>query len=271
MLARTATTALAVALVAASAVGVIRVRQLESVSRDRSQSSHDVTTRTALGTAAQPPRDNAKSAAPDSVDLRSRTEADVEAHEPDAFERLPAVTFHNRNSKQSLTIKLYGQAGQIDDTVAAELDSLLADTRDPKQPKTAPIDRRLLQLLYRTAYHFDTLSIEVTSAFRAPGRKREGLHALGRAIDFAIVGVKAEELASYLRKQPRVGVGIYTHRRTRFVHLDVREQSYHWLDASPPGRTWRGMSIGDRSLAARDAAYRKEDDWPEALLIPRNE
>lgn len=271
MRARTAKAAVVVAVVAASAVGVIRAGQHGSISRDRSRTSHDAVASATAGTLAQTSHDAAASAAPGRVDLPSRQEADVVAHEPDAFERLPAVTFHNRNSKQTLTTKLYGQAGRIDDAAAAELDSLLADTRDPKQPKTAPIDRRLLQLLYRTAYHFGTLSIEVTSAFRAPGRKREGLHALGRAIDFAITGVKAEELASYLRKQPRVGVGIYTHRRTRFVHLDVREQSYHWLDASPPGRTWRGMSIGDRSLVARDAAYCREDDWPEASLEPRNE
>ena len=162
------------------------------------------------------------------ANLPSESETHIVAHEPDAFERLPAVTFHSRNGKHTLTTRLYRLAGQIDEAAAAELDTLLADTRDPKQPKTTPIDRRLLQLLYRTAYHFDTLSIEVTSAFRSPGRRREGLHALGRAIDFAIAGVKAEELASYLRKLPRVGVGIYTHRRTRFVHLDVREQSYHW-------------------------------------------
>lgn len=188
----------------------------------------------------------------------------------DPFEHLPTVTLHNRNSKQSLSTKLYGQAGQIDESAATQLDLLLADTRDPKHPMATLLDRRLLQLLFRTAYHFNARSVEVTSAFRMPGRRREGLHALGRAVDFAIEGVKVEELASYLRKQPRVGVGVYTHRRTRFVHLDVREQSYHWLDASPPGRTWRGLSIGDSRLAARDAGYRKEDDWPELPLVPRD-
>jgi uncharacterized protein YcbK (DUF882 family) len=189
----------------------------------------------------------------------------------DPFERLPAVTFHNRNGERSLTTRLYGQAGQIDESAATSLDAVLADTRDPKQPKTTQIDRRLLQLLYRTAYHYEIYRIEVTSAYRMQGRKREGLHALGRAIDFAMPGVKAQDLASYLRKLARVGVGVYTHARTRFVHLDVREQSYHWLDASPPGRSWRGMSIGDKSLAKRDAAYDRASDWPEGLTAPKDQ
>jgi uncharacterized protein YcbK (DUF882 family) len=186
----------------------------------------------------------------------------------DAFERLPAITIANRNSKQSLTTRLYAGAGEIDESAAARLDAVCADTRDPKQPKITHIDRRLLQLIFRTAYHFQAARIEITSAYRMPGRKREGLHALGRAIDFSIPGVSPEALASYLRTLPRVGVGVYTHPRTRFVHLDVRVRSYHWLDASPPGRSWRGMAIGDKSLPVRDARYQKEDDWPEGLPAP---
>ena len=41
-------------------------------------------------------------------------------------------------------------------------------------------------------------------------------------------------VAAYLRGVPRVGVGLYTHPRTRWVHLDVRDRSYHWADATPP-------------------------------------
>ena len=31
-----------------------------------------------------------------------------------------------------------------------------------------------------------------------------------------------------------MGVGVYTNPLTQYVHLDVRERSYHWIDASPP-------------------------------------
>lgn len=193
----------------------------------------------------------------------------VAAPVPGPFTHLPAVTIRSRSGAVALSAKLYLGSGEIDETVAARLDHVLSDMRDPRQPKTSTIDRRLLQLLYRTAYHFQVNQIDVTSAYRFQQRRREGLHALGKAIDFSLPGVKAEALASYLRTLPRVGVGIYTHRRTRFVHLDVRDQSYHWLDASPPGRTWRGMSIGNRSLARRDAEYQREQDWPEGFAPPR--
>jgi hypothetical protein len=64
-------------------------------------------------------------------------------------------------------------------------------------------------------------------------------------------------------------VGIYTHPKTSYVHLDDREHSFHWLDASPPGRTWREMSLGGGvSLIQRDAAYARADDWPEGMRPP---
>jgi hypothetical protein len=128
--------------------------------------------------------------------------------------------------------------------------------------------RRTLQLVVRAALHFRVREVEVVSAYRKPGRRREGPHASGRALDFKLPGVPARMLASYLRQLPRVGVGVYTHPKTAFVHLDTREQSFHWLDASPPGRHWREQSLGSAGLAKRDAAYRPANDWPEGLLPP---
>lgn len=192
------------------------------------------------------------------------------AARPDAFDALPAVTFYQRSRKRSARYRLYLTGGVVDPRVARELDEFLADVRDPKQPRIGHIDRRLLRLVFRAAYHFEAKQIDVLSAYREQIRRREGLHAHGRALDFSIPGVKLELLASYLRTAARVGVGIYTHRRTRFVHLDVRDRSYHWLDASPPGRTWRGISIGDRSLAARDRSYDEGNDWPEGLPNPHS-
>ena len=69
-------------------------------------------------------------------------------------------------------------------------------------------------------------------------------------------------LAAYLRGLPRVGVGIYTHPRTQFVHLDVRDQSYHWLDASPPGVKWREMQLRDAGASKRDEAWTPARDLP---------
>ena len=186
-----------------------------------------------------------------------------------SFARLPAIRFTNASTDQSLAVRLYDDSGHVNEAEAARLDDLLCDSRDPKALASIVLDRRTLQLAVRAALHFNATQVLVVSGYRKPGRRREGLHATGKAIDFKLPGVKAPLLAAYLRTLPRVGVGIYTHPKTSFVHLDDREHSFHWLDASPPGRTWREMNLGGGvGLIKRDAAYAKADDWPEGMRPP---
>ncbi|HWA75152.1 MAG TPA: DUF882 domain-containing protein [Polyangiaceae bacterium] len=192
-----------------------------------------------------------------------------ESARDEAFARLRPLRFLCPNARQAVNLRLYDDHGFVDENSARELDSLLADHRDPDHVQSIALDRRTLQLVYRAAYHFRVDQVEVVSAYRAPGRRREGPHGRGRAIDFKLKGVTAAALAAYLRTLPRVGVGVYTHRRTQYVHLDVREQSYHWLDASPPGRTWRELRLPDSKRATRDARYTPESDWPEGSRPPR--
>ena len=185
------------------------------------------------------------------------------------FPGLPSLRFSNQSTGQSALVRLYDDVGHVDEREASRLDALLADTRDPKNCASISLDRRTLQLAVRAAFHFRVAEVEVVSAYRRPGRRREGPHASGRAIDFKLPGVPARTLASYLRTHPRVGVGVYTHPKTLFVHLDDREHSFHWLDASPPGRTWREQSLGGgAALIKRDAAYVRGDDWPEKTSPP---
>jgi len=186
-----------------------------------------------------------------------------------SFAALPTIVFSNQSTRESASIRLYDDAGHVDEGEASRLDALLADTRDPKSYATIKLDRRTLQLAVRAALHFHVPEVQVVSAYRKPGRRREGPHGSGRAIDFKLRGVPARTLASYLRTLPRVGVGVYTHPRTSFVHLDDRERSFHWLDASPPGRTWRELSLGGGvALIKRDAGYARCDDWPENTRPP---
>lgn len=200
----------------------------------------------------------------------STSNATLQASEPavaaQTFPQLPAISFTSQNTGESARIELYDEAGRVNEAAAQKLDELLCDARDPKERAQRTLDRRTLQLVVRAALHFRVTQIEVVSAYRKPGRRSEGPHASGRAIDFKLPGVPARTLAAYLRTLPRVGVGVYTHPRTSFVHLDDREHSFHWLDASPPGRTWREMSIGNASLPKRDASYRRADDWPEGTV-----
>jgi uncharacterized protein YcbK (DUF882 family) len=190
---------------------------------------------------------------------------------PDSpFSRLQPVRFSNENTRESASVRLYDASGHVNEQEATRLDALLCDTRDPKALATLTLDRRTLQLAVRAALHFHASEVQVISAYRKPGRRREGLHASGKAIDFKLPGVNARVLAAYLRNLARVGVGIYTHPKTSYVHLDDREHSFYWLDASPPGRNWRELSIADAWLAKRDAAYARADDWPEGMAPPRD-
>jgi uncharacterized protein YcbK (DUF882 family) len=181
------------------------------------------------------------------------------------FSELPALRVLNQTTRESRSVKLYDASGHVDEAAAAELDALLCDARDPKQHHATRLERRTLQLLFKAAYHFASAEIEVVSAYRKPGRRREGPHGNGTAIDFRLPGVKAQLLASYLRQTPRTGVGVYTHPKTQYVHVDVREQSFHWLDASPPRRRYRERSIGARDLVAKDRSYTPALDLPEGL------
>ncbi len=184
------------------------------------------------------------------------------------FAKLSPLSFTNINTRKTVSLRLYDSLGVVDEQEAQKLDLLLCDARDHDNIQTRTIDRRLLQLVFRAAYHFSSGKVEVVSAYRKAIHKREGMHAQGRAMDFKLAGVAAPTLAAYLRTIPRVGVGIYTHPKTQFVHLDVRDQSFHWLDASPPGRHWREMNIGSKALIALDARYSRKDDWPEGTSPP---
>ena len=108
------------------------------------------------------------------------------------------------------------------------------------------LDLRLVQLAFRAAYHFGGAPIVIVSATR---KGTHGKHGTGDALDFALEGVKARVLAAYLRGTPRAGVGIYTHPKTQYVHLDVRDTastgSTHRRPASP------GASSSCRSEASR--------------------
>lgn len=210
--------------------------------------------------AAQPVRALARQAP-----LRTPTllpSADSAAPARTRFEQLRALHIENQTTRETRELKLYDALGQVDEAAARQLDELLCDARSPKHHEVTRLNRRTLQLLYKAAYHFDSYEVEVVSAYRKPGRRREGPHGTGAAIDFRLRGVSAQLLASYLRGVPRTGVGIYTHPKTQYVHLDSREHSFHWLDASPPRRRWREKSIGARDLEKRDALYTPEQDWP---------
>lgn len=117
-----------------------------------------------------------------------------------------------------------------------------------------PIDARLLDVAYRLQMHFGAGEVRFLSGYRNPKRLGSN-HGYGRAIDLVVPGATDEEVATYARSLGFVGVGIYP--TSGFVHLDVRDRSFFWVDRSGPGKPNKTVGILGGDAAAADVAAKK--------------
>ena len=166
---------------------------------------------------------------------------------------LPPLDVSSVVSRQHAQVRLYADDGEIDESARATLERIAANDAPPHA--LAP---RVEQLLVRASYHFGGAPVQLVSAWRY----RASRHGTGEAIDFKLKGIAPWRVAAYLRQTPRAGVGIYTNPNTQFIHIDVRDQSYHWVDASPPGVHWHEIGMRDPNAAKRDATWTPEADLP---------
>lgn len=142
------------------------------------------------------------------------------------------LRLHSLNGLGSADLTPERQDGGFDDAQRAEVARVLSDRRSGAN---APIDRRLIDVIYQIARHFEVGQVNVVSGFRREARRSN--HALGRAADIVLPGVRDEAVAAYARSIGFLGVGVYP--VSGFVHVDVRAHSYFWVDRSGPGRTAR--------------------------------
>jgi hypothetical protein len=146
---------------------------------------------------------------------------------------------------------------------AADLERAAGAFSQQSPGKVHPIAPRLLDLVYRTVRHFDAGAVHVVSGFR---RDRAGSrHTQGRAVDMRIDRVPARRLAEYLRGLGFVGVGLYP--ESDFVHLDVRDASYFWIDESAPGEPTELVSVFEDEARQADLAARARGEVPD-LFVP---
>lgn len=158
------------------------------------------------------------------------------------------LTLQALNHPDHVTIAASSEHGGFS---AADLDRAAHVLRDPRTGNEHPVDPRVLDLVYRVAVHFDAHEVRIISGYRTPHNGSHSNHGKGRAIDLVIPGASDEDVARFAREQGFVGVGVYP--TSGFVHLDVRERSYFWVDYSGPGKRNRTRGIlGD--LAARSDA-----------------
>jgi hypothetical protein len=184
---------------------------------------------------------------------------------------LPAIEVKNRNTNAHATIRLYHPAsGSLDRAALRTFMRVACSIPDvppsgdhdarPDGDLREPLHPRLVQLVFRAAYHFHSTSMVIVSATR---KGDHGKHGAGEALDFKLVGVRASSLAAYARGFPRAGVGIYEHPETQYVHVDARDRSWHWADGSAPGVSTPERVLPDPTQAQRDASYVPAMDLPE--------
>jgi hypothetical protein len=123
------------------------------------------------------------------------------------------------------------------------------------------VEPQLLDMLYRIQRHFNAQEIRVMSAYRTPvPGNGQGNHGRGRACDFVVPGAQDQDVARFARELGFVGVGLYP--IGSFLHVDVRPQSYFWIDRSGPGHTSRERGAFPEIAAASDAAARERGEAP---------
>ncbi len=152
----------------------------------------------------------------------------------------------------------FAAAGPNGGFSASDLDRAAIVLADPRTGNRHPVEPRLLDLVFRLETHFGAEEIRVISGYRTPVRGGGSNHGKGRAMDFVVPGAADADVAAFARTLGFVGVGIYP--VSGFVHVDVRDRSYFWSDASGPGRRNRERGIlGDLARSSdRDAVTRGE-------------
>lgn len=144
------------------------------------------------------------------------------------------------NTRERLRVELFRPDGRMNEAAVPELMHALRDHRTEEERSP---NLRLLVILYAIGQHYGR-PLQLVSGYRHPKRARQqtSRHASAHAADITVEGVDPAELAEWVRGTfESVGVGYYP--VSGFVHVDVRDSSYYWLDRSGPGEPQRNQAV----------------------------
>ena len=160
---------------------------------------------------------------------------------------LPCLVLVNLNSKERAELCPLTATGSFE---VASLEAAALIFREPGSDNAHAVHPRLLDVLYSIQEHFHSGEVRLLSGYRSPWEGNSN-HGRGRAADIVVPGASDEGTAGYARTLGYVGVGIYP--TSHFVHVDVRDASYFWVDASAPGRAHRERGIHAQVAKESDA------------------
>jgi uncharacterized protein YcbK (DUF882 family) len=179
---------------------------------------------------------------------------------------LPAkLVLVSLNSGERVELDANGESGAFSARAAEEARWLF---RERGSGRSHPIEPLLLDTLYRIQRHFNAPMLRVISGYRAPKPGSHSNHGRGRACDFVVPGATDKDVAELARSYGFRGVGIYP--KSGFVHVDIRERSYFWVDNSRPGKKnrERGILTGDAASADKEARARGDVVPPPYAVKP---
>lgn len=142
------------------------------------------------------------------------------------FEGARTLNLYSINTGESLKL-VYWVDGIYINSSLEEINHLL---RDYRSGEVAPIDIRLLDVLYMITKLSERERIVVVSGYRSPstnlylhmkkrGVAKDSYHTLGKAVDIRVEGLSLQSLKDIALSLKAGGVGYYP--RSGFVHLDT--------------------------------------------------
>jgi uncharacterized protein YcbK (DUF882 family) len=163
------------------------------------------------------------------------------------------VALYAVNHREMLVVDPIDEEGRVSPKALALFEELL---RSARTDDTHAIDPMLVRLLHAVALAHDGV-LMITSGYREPGHgtKPTSQHTMGKAADVRHPYLPAKSIVDFAREWGAGGVGYYP--KSGFVHLDVREVPYYWVDTSGKGE--KGQAVADKyGLLAAHAAAKYE-------------
>jgi|SRR5215813_2930451 len=150
----------------------------------------------------------------------------------DAFPRPSGdLQIYSPNWHEEVKVNIYKADGSFNQDALKSLNHLFrcrrTDTEKPMEP-------HLFEILSSIQDHFAGRRLQVISGFRNQ-RKITSMHFHATAADIRVDGISERKLRDFAATLDAGGMGIGLYPYAHFVHVDVRPDSYRWIDYSRDG------------------------------------